>query len=66
MNAEKYDNLMYRYTFSCLSDLIDHIKDIQADLECLCLDLEELSDGVPDEELKARLEERLERLRSRR
>ena len=68
MDREEFDNLLYRYTFFCLSDLIDHVKDIQEELECLYLDLQDVSCGSTQEEqaAKARMEQRLKALQLRR
>lgn len=44
MLQSDFDNLLYRYAFSRLSNLSDQIQDIQKELEAFYLDLQELEE----------------------
>ena len=61
MKEELFENLVYRHSFACLSDLIDHAKNIQEELEDLYLNAQELADLSPDDRAAAEavLEQRL-------
>ena len=61
MKEELFENLVYRHSFACLSDLIDHAKNIQEELEDLYLNVQELEDLSPDDRAAAEaiLEQRL-------
>ena len=68
MDQENFDNVLYRYAFLSLSDLMDHIKEIQQELEDLYLDIQDLTDSGNSDPAAARalLEQRLQMLQARR
>ncbi len=71
VDQEHFENLIYRHAFACITDLINHSKDIQEELEDLYLNVQDLEDLPPEDRdvklsiLEQRLLDRQYRRRNR-